>query len=415
MMNIKIAALVLLGALCLTLPVQAAPVHYGSMIHNLDATTDPGATDDVSPGGYTVGSMWVNVSDDTVWICADNTNGAAVWKQVDAAGSGATTLPNLTDVTSATQTSGFGLMSDGGNYYGRALTAADMTPALASEYFPLDGDVGVLIDTSADAVTTTWAPPVAGFGVVKATGSNCSLQVNGPTGTVGSGLVDKLLAITNSCGDVMTVTINGSDYSINGLTTFTVADSSVGYLLVETDDSGSAWRAYGPEDITKRPTITVTGTDYCPVQDNETADVAAYVPCQDIADLHSGNETHEVCVALGPNSLAITDGATAMATGVRGGLYLGSAATIVSARAYIDPAVGTAPTGAAIVFDIKESGTTMLSTSGTIDATEFTTGTGTAPAFSDTSLTANAPLTFDVTQIGSTEPGNGLVGCVTYY
>lgn len=362
----------LLGLLFLVSPAQAAPHRYGLLYHNFDATTDPGATDDISPGHYTVGSMWVNTSDDTVWINVDNTDGAAVWKQVDGTGVG-------------------------------------------TDYFPLDTDVGLLIDTSADSVTTTWAPPVAGFGVVKATGSNCSLQVNGPTGTVGTGWIDKLLAITNSCGDVMTVTINGSDYDISGLTTFTIADGTVGYLLVETDDAGSTWRAYGTEDITARPTITVSGTDYCPVQDNETADVAAYVPCQDIADLYSGTTNHETCVALGPNSLAITDGATAMTTGDRGGFYLGAAATIVSARAYIDPAVGTAPTGAAIVFDIQESGTTMLSTSGTIDATELTTGTGTSPAFSDTSLAANAPLTFDVTQVGSTEPGNGLVGCVTYH
>ena len=134
-----------------------------------------------------------------------------------------------------------------------------------------------------------------------------------------------------------------------------------------------------------------------------------------ISLVNATNQKHEKCVALGPNSFAITDGATAMATGVRGGFYLGAAATMVSARMYIDPGAGTAPTGAAIVVDVKESGTTMFSTSGTIDATEFTTGTGTAPAFSDTSLAANAPVTFDVTQVGSTEPGNGLVGCVTYY
>ena len=71
----------------------------------------------------------------------------------------------------------------------------------------------------------------------------------------------------------MTVTINGSDYAMNGLTTFTISNGSVGYMLVRTDDSGSTWAAYGPEGYFKRPTITVTGTDLCPVQDNETADV----------------------------------------------------------------------------------------------------------------------------------------------
>src|SRR5210317_404701 len=58
-------------------------------------------------------------------------------------------LPDLTDVTSAIQTAGFALMSDGGDYYGRAITEADIsdlgTYQLTSEkgqpngYASLDG------------------------------------------------------------------------------------------------------------------------------------------------------------------------------------------------------------------------------------------------------------------------------------
>lgn len=40
---------------------------------------------------------------------------------------GAQSLPDLTDVTSATQTAGFVLLSDGGNYFGRALLEADIS------------------------------------------------------------------------------------------------------------------------------------------------------------------------------------------------------------------------------------------------------------------------------------------------
>ncbi len=68
---------------------------------------------------------------------------------------------------------------------------------------------------------------------------------------------------------------------------FTIKDGEIGYIKLETLDAGSTWTATGDEDITDRPTITVAGTDYCPVQDNETTDVAAYVPCQDIADLYA--------------------------------------------------------------------------------------------------------------------------------
>ena len=54
-------------------------------------------------------------------------------------------------------------------------------------------------------------------------------------------------------------------------------------------------------------------------------------------------KTHEKCVALSPNSFAITDGATPMATGVRGGFYLEAAATIVSAYAYGAPLADWGP------------------------------------------------------------------------
>lgn len=46
---------------------------------NLSASADPGATDD-SAAGYSVGSVWINTSADTVWQCVDSTATAAVWK-----------------------------------------------------------------------------------------------------------------------------------------------------------------------------------------------------------------------------------------------------------------------------------------------------------------------------------------------
>ena len=46
--------------------------------NNLEATTDPTATDDVTQG-YVVGSRWLNITDDKEWFCANNTEEAAVW------------------------------------------------------------------------------------------------------------------------------------------------------------------------------------------------------------------------------------------------------------------------------------------------------------------------------------------------
>jgi hypothetical protein len=48
-------------------------------LNRFDATTDPTVNDDEGDG-YAVGSMWVNTTGDTVWVCTDATAGAASWK-----------------------------------------------------------------------------------------------------------------------------------------------------------------------------------------------------------------------------------------------------------------------------------------------------------------------------------------------
>lgn len=60
----------------------------------LDATVDPNADNDIDEG-YTVGSRWINVTADTAWVCLNNTDGAAVWKETTIAG-----LVNKFDATS---------------------------------------------------------------------------------------------------------------------------------------------------------------------------------------------------------------------------------------------------------------------------------------------------------------------------
>ena len=71
--------------------------------------------------------------------------------------------------------------------------------------------------------------------------------------------------------------------------------------------------------------------------------------------------------------------------------------------------VGTAPTGSTIIVDINESGSTILSTKLTIDATEKTSTTAATPAvISDAALADDAEITIDFDQVGSTITGGGL-------
>jgi len=54
---------------------------------NLVATAAPVATDD-SNAGYSVGSKWIDVTNDKSYICVDATVGSAIWHQIDSTGAG---------------------------------------------------------------------------------------------------------------------------------------------------------------------------------------------------------------------------------------------------------------------------------------------------------------------------------------
>ena len=77
-------------------------IKRATLLHKYNATANPGVTNDVSEG-YEIGSLWVNVSTDAVYICADATDGAAVWTLVGAPGGsgplGATYVTLSTDAT----------------------------------------------------------------------------------------------------------------------------------------------------------------------------------------------------------------------------------------------------------------------------------------------------------------------------
>lgn len=91
----------------------------GYLKANLGATDDPTAADD-SGDGYAVGSVWINTTGDKVFVCADATATAAVWKDVSAAGGGAGTWTGLTGSPSDNSSVG----AIGENLMGAATEAA---------------------------------------------------------------------------------------------------------------------------------------------------------------------------------------------------------------------------------------------------------------------------------------------------
>jgi hypothetical protein len=71
--------------------------------------------------------------------------------------------------------------------------------------------------------------------------------------------------------------------------------------------------------------------------------------------------------------------------------------------------VTTAPVGSALIVDINEAGTSLLSTKLSIDDGEETSATAATPAvISDSALADDAEITIDIDQVGSTTAGAGL-------
>ena len=104
--------------------------------------------------------------------------------------------------------------------------------------------------------------------------------------------------------------------------------------------------------------------------------------------------------------VAASDETTDLTTGTAKSTFrMPYAFTLSAVRA----SVTTAPTGSTIIVNIKESGTTILSSRITIDPTEKTSVTAAAqPVISDTALADDAEITVDIDQVGSTVTGTGL-------
>lgn len=137
-------------------------------LHRYDATSNPGTGDD-SADGYSIGSLWHNVTADNLYVCMDATVGAAVWKLA----TGALTIQDegvsLTQRTTIDFT-GAGVsvadsggktvvsISGGGGGSGNVITPQDYTAARPTS--PNTGDVVVNKDAPAWEVRhdSAWNP-----------------------------------------------------------------------------------------------------------------------------------------------------------------------------------------------------------------------------------------------------------------
>jgi len=134
-----------------------------------------------------------------------------------------------------------------------------------------------------------------------------------------------------------------------------------------------------------------------------------------LAWLDSGSIKHQVAlvIACGDETTAID------ATGQKISFRMPYAMTLNAGSAGITGSLVTAGTGVNLLtVDINESGSTILSTKLTFDATETTTTTAATPVvISDTSLAADSVITIDVDQLDSGGVAAGLkislIGSIT--
>ena len=101
-----------------------------------------------------------------------------------------------------------------------------------------------------------------------------------------------------------------------------------------------------------------------------------------------------------------SDEETALTTGTAKVTFpMATAGTLTAVKA----TVTTAPVGSALIVDINEGGTSVLSTKLSIDDGEKTSSTATTPpVISDSALADDAEITIDIDQVGSGTAGAGL-------
>lgn len=123
------------------------------------------------------------------------------------------------------------------------------------------------------------------------------------------------------------------------------------------------------------------------------------------------NKSESFCVFASDQSTSVTTGTNKVIFGIP------FAMTLTGVSAFVN----TAPTGSTIIIDINEdpdaeggsASATILSTKLSIDAGERRSSTATSAAvISDTALAANAEMSIDFDQVGSSTPGKGVQVCL---
>lgn len=182
-------------------------------INKIDATTAPTAGDDTNDG-YAVGSIWIDVTNDVLYVCVDATATAAIWQRYTLYDAGLTSIAGLTTAANKmiyTTASDVYAVTDLTAYARTILDDVDASTALSTL------GVSTYAKTLLDDVDASTAQTTLGFSAFAKTLID-DADASAARGTLGLGTIATQAA--NS------VAITGG--SITGITDLAVADGGTG-------------------------------------------------------------------------------------------------------------------------------------------------------------------------------------------
>lgn len=245
------------------------------------------------------------------------------------------------------------------------------------------------------------------------------LDVNG--NAIGDG-TNELLSFSETASAVNHVEITNATTGGTPVLSGTGDDTNVDFII---DTKGTGTITIGSADTTTNLAGTAISGNCIKDEDNMVSDSATHLATQQsikaYADTKSDASKTETftnkTMAYGSNTFTGFPYDVAFVAGydstfVKENLAVQTYAKIVMTKSgsITDDigAIETAPTGAALIMDIEKNGTTVYSTKPQFAASSSTFTGGTLKTDGTEDFVAGDVLTFKVTQVGSTEPGEGL-------
>lgn len=315
------------------------PVVNGGIagIHKVDATTAPTVNEDTGDG-YSVGSIWVDVTNDLSYICVDSTSTAAVWLLMGDA--------DLAAIASLAKTDGNIIVADGSTWVAESGATARIS-------------LGVAIGSDVQAWSAVLDATTASFltaDETKLDGIETSADVTDETNVISSLSGATLTAVTVATNDKVVLQDASDTDNIKTVTAQSIANLAPagGDMDASTYDPTSVvGDAFAMDNM-------VEGTTTKILTSTERIKLSGIEISADVTD--TTNVTSAGAHMSGGADVPVTDGGTGVSTLTDGGVLLGSGTGDITAMAVL--ADGEMIVGDGTTAPVAESGATLRTSIG---------------------------------------------------